>query len=94
MTAFATAQYRYDTMIQDLGDIEERAAFAADVAAHYGDRDEWLEDHGLDLDDNLIRVWADAQNAGIQVDGSRLRTLYRRSCRWLTMADAVFGVRS
>ena len=79
MDAMTAAQIRYDSREPSYRDID-RVIERAEREIRWYDQDQradWLARFDLDLDDDLIRLWADAHRAGIQIDGRRLRTLYR-----------------
>lgn len=83
MDAMTAAQIRYDSREPNYRDLD-RVIVRAEREIRWYDQDQradWLARFDLDddLDDDLIRRWAKAHRAGIQIDGRRLRTLYRRT---------------
>lgn len=82
-SAMYRAQIRYDAREPAYRDLGEDRETAIGAASDYDadQRARWLADHDLDLYEDgyadLVRGWAAAHGAGVQVDGRRLRTLYR-----------------
>ena len=81
--SFRRAQADYDRIEPDecdlAADIEDELDASSDYLAD--ERAVWLDDHGLDLDAELVEGWAEAHRAAVVRDGTVLRTLYRTR-RW------------